>query len=73
MNELTDRFGYDFDASANSGLGFAEFYLKAQAVSVRLYPSLKLVTQFDLQHFCLSGFDPPTIGRPPQDNERGYE
>ncbi len=27
MDELTDRLGYDFDACANLGLGFAEFDL----------------------------------------------
>jgi len=42
MDVLTDGAGYEFDACAHLGFGFAEFHLKAQAVSVRSHPALQL-------------------------------
>jgi hypothetical protein len=40
MDKLANGLGYDFDACANLGLGFAEFHLKGQAVSVRSHSAL---------------------------------
>ena len=73
MDKLSNRLGYDLDARANLGLGFAEFDLKGQAVSVRLYPALDLVAEFKARDLGLGGFDAPPICLPAKDDERGYE
>lgn len=73
MDKLSNRLGYDLDARANLGLGFAEFHLKGKAVSVRFHPALDLVSEFEARDLGFGGFDTPAIRLPAKDDEGGYE